>query len=118
MKVQVHYLLTRIGTAIGHHAIAPRKAELGGDPANHQQQMAGQGRVFLAQIVQRGDFLLGITGTWTGACGRMSSNARQRSSSKTIFAGISRSMIFLNSVFSLMDILFSPHRVDRVQCLR
>ena len=37
-----------------------------------------------------------------GACGEMSRKAKQCSFSKTISAGISRSRIFSNKVFSLM----------------
>src|SRR3990170_1119721 len=44
--------------------------------------------------------LLGITSKCVGACGLMSLNARQYSSSNTIDAGISRSIIFWKTVVS------------------
>src|SRR5687768_2616746 len=46
--------------------------------------------------------LRGMISTWTGACGRTSSNATQRSSSWTILAGISLRMIFRKMLSAIM----------------
>ena len=93
--------LTRIAAAVADHSVSVVQTQLLRQPTDHQDQMADQGVVVIAQRRQRRDRRLGITSTCVGACGAISAKARQCSSSKSISAGTSRSMIFPNTVLSL-----------------